>query len=360
MPIKDLAGIGKTVKTVSDAVSGAVSMLYKPTAIRREGRARNEVAAHKLIIMAEAEVEAALIKQEGNFALEERVRQRFVFEQSTQQDCLDRISSKALVRSKDHPRRKGRKISEHWLYRLMINSKDVTDDEIQDIFAQLIVEQGSEGRGTISYMTLDALRLFEPRHAVHFKAFCQLYYLFGSVVFGMRDLASGRWTGDEEFNELGELGMLHEASISSDSKLRMRDFSIERAVSAEHGAMRSIFAASSHLSLRGIELSKVLYPDVANQYWHGLRKNLSRSKYERIMSAFIADEVQDACFRDVLGVLTEGDDTEFAVMVHPWASGWEKKHAVLKFNGGWTVGTKPPAQFYVPPYLRRFLDEHRG
>jgi hypothetical protein len=36
--MKDLVGIGETVKTVSDAVRGAVSVLYRPTAIRKEGR----------------------------------------------------------------------------------------------------------------------------------------------------------------------------------------------------------------------------------------------------------------------------------------------------------------------------------
>jgi hypothetical protein len=45
--MKDLVGIGKTVKTVSDAVRGAVSVLYRPTAIRKEGRARIEVARPK-------------------------------------------------------------------------------------------------------------------------------------------------------------------------------------------------------------------------------------------------------------------------------------------------------------------------
>src|SRR4051794_32488895 len=69
--MKDLVGIGKTVKTVSDAVRGAVSVLYRPTAIRKEGRARIEVAASRMEVMAQSEVRAAQIRQEGEVALAE-------------------------------------------------------------------------------------------------------------------------------------------------------------------------------------------------------------------------------------------------------------------------------------------------
>jgi hypothetical protein len=157
--MKDLVGIGKTVKTVSDAVRGAVPVLYRPTAIKKEGRARTEVAASRVEAMARAEVRAALIRQEGETALADRAKQRFLFEQSMQQQSLENILVKAVEYSKKQKKRRGRKISEHWLYRLLINSKDVTDEEVQDIFAKLIVEQGSEGKNAISYMTLDALRL---------------------------------------------------------------------------------------------------------------------------------------------------------------------------------------------------------
>jgi Protein of unknown function (DUF2806) len=210
MKVKDLVGIGTTVKTVSDAVRGAVSTLYRPTAIINEGRARADVAAYQVEALAQAEVKAALIKQDGAAILAERVKQRFIFEQSMQQRSLDGISQKAIEYSKKQKKKKGRKISEHWLYRLMINSKDVTDDEVQDIFAKLIVEQGSAGKNSISYMTLDALRLFEPRHAQYFKTFCQLFYLFRGVCFGMSDPDSGNWIGEGEFLELHELGMVQD------------------------------------------------------------------------------------------------------------------------------------------------------
>jgi hypothetical protein len=75
--MKDLVGIGKTVKTVSDAVRGAVSVLYRPTAIKKEGRARIEVAASRVEAMAEAEVRAALIRQEGEVALADRANRDF-------------------------------------------------------------------------------------------------------------------------------------------------------------------------------------------------------------------------------------------------------------------------------------------
>jgi Protein of unknown function (DUF2806) len=358
MKVKDLVGIGRTVKTVSDAVRGAVSTLYRPTAIRKEGRARAEVAAYRVEALAGAEVKAALIKQDGAAVLEERVRQRFIFEQSMQQRALDGISQKAIEYSKKQKGKKGREISEHWLYRLMINSKDVTDDEIQDIFAKLIVEQGSAGKKSISYMTLDALRLFEPRHAQYFKVFCQIYYLFGGVYFGLRDPDSGNWFGDDEFSELHELGMVQSQPVGG-NRLKMRDLSIEISSRAKGDDFSSIFGEMSYLSNRGIELSEVLYPKVATQYWHSLRKNLKKSQYENTMSKFMSPDAQFRCFSDLLDVIAD-DETPFTIFVHPWDDPYDKAFPVLEFDGEWTIQPKPPAGFYVPPYLRRLEEELRG
>jgi hypothetical protein len=113
-------------------VRGAVSVLYRPTAIRKEGRARIDVAASRVEAMAKAEVRAALIRQEGEITLADRAKQRFLFEQSMQQQSLESILVKAVEYSKKQKKRKGRKISEHWLYRLRINAKDVTDEEVQN------------------------------------------------------------------------------------------------------------------------------------------------------------------------------------------------------------------------------------
>jgi hypothetical protein len=360
--MKDLVGIGKTVKTVSDAVRGAVSVLYRPTAIRKEGRARIDVAASRVEAMAKAEVRAALIRQEGEVALADRAKQRFLFEQLMQQQSLEHILVKAIEYSKKQKKQKGRKISEHWLYRLLINAKDVTDEEVQDIFAKLIVEQGSEGKNAISYMTLDALRLFEPRHAQYFKVFCQLYYLFGTVWFGMRDPDSEKFIGDEEFAELHELGMVQGSQFVGDSRLIMRDLSIEILPRKEGDDLPGIFDTNNFLSLRGMELSKVLYPEVSQQYWHAVRQDLKKSLYENTMAKFIAPDVQLECFKDLLDVIMDILDGEapFTISVHPWSTDYGKGYVVVEFNGEWIVHPKAPTGFYVPPYLGRFLDELRG
>jgi hypothetical protein len=357
--MKDLVGIGKTVKTVSDAVRGAVSVLDRPTTIRKEGRARIEVAASRVEAIAKAEVRAAQIRQEGEITLADRAKQRFLFEQSMQQQSLENILVKAVEYSKKQKQRKGRKIPEHWLYRLLINAKDATDEEVQDIFAKLIVEQGSEGKKAISYMTLDALRLFEPRHARSFKVFCQLYYLFGPVCFGMHDPDSGEWIGDEEFGDLEELGMVEVNRLPDGSHFGMRDCSIEILVRKESDDLRSIFGTSSSLSRRGMELSKVLYPEVSHQYWHSLRKNLKKSLYESTTAKFIAPDVQLECFKGILNVVAD-DETPFTISVRPWRTDYGKRYVVAEYNGEWIVHPEAPRTFYVPLYLRRFLDELRG
>mgnify|MGYP001558618049 FL=1 len=134
MEIDDIGGLGKAVKTVTGAVRSAVSTLYRPAAIRKEGKARADTEAYRIETLPRAEVAAAMIKTEGALELAERAKQRFVFEQVKQQESLDAILQKAIEYSKENDK-EGRDISEHWLYRLIINAKDVTNDEIQEIFA---------------------------------------------------------------------------------------------------------------------------------------------------------------------------------------------------------------------------------
>ena len=146
--MKDLAGIGKVIKTVGDAVRGAAYTLYRPTAIRKEGRARAEVKAYEIEVTAAAKARAALIQYEGKEAIAARARQRFIFEQVTQQEAIESTFQKAIEYAAKKGKEKGRKIDEHWLYRLMINCKDVTDEDVQEIFAKLIVRVGISGDNT--------------------------------------------------------------------------------------------------------------------------------------------------------------------------------------------------------------------
>lgn len=352
--MKDLVGIGKSVKTVSDAVRGAVSVLYRPRAIRNEGRARTEVAVHGIEAVAEAEAKAALIRSESEAQLAERARDRFVFEQLTQQQALESIFQKAIEYAKQK-NQKGKKISDDWLYRLMLNAKEVTDKDIQEIFAKLIVEQGSATRHDVSYMTLDALRLFEPRHATYFEVFCQLYYLFGAVHFGMNDKKSGKWIGDEEFHELGELAMVSFSSVD-DRKLRFRDFSMEIFPNRNGYGFQFIFGECGRLSLRGIELSKTLFREVADHYWHGLRKKLSKREYEQAMARFLPPATQYECFIQLISLVVDENDCTLTISVYPWGRELSSEAKVAaQFDGQWHVRSQTGG--YVPPYLARFLRE---
>lgn len=354
MEAKDLIGIGEAVKTVTDAVRGAISTLYRPTAIKKEGRAQTEVDAYRIETLAQAEVRAAVLKDAGSRELAERARQRFLFEQITQQESLENILQKAIEYSKEQPEERGREISEHWLYRLLINSKDVTNEEIQNIFAKIIVDQGSADKKPISYMTLDALRLFEPRHARYFEVFCKLFYSFNAVYFGVR--LADEWIADEEFDELVELGMVSARPIFGDERVRFRDFTIDFKSADPSENFKTVFGQTYSLSLRGMELSKVLYPAVANLYWHGLRKDTAKESYENLMMGFVDPELQYQNFKHILDVLLDDNSCKLTVYVHQWDDQF-KLEPIVSFENGWTMPSKIRANFYVPPYIRRFADE---
>jgi hypothetical protein len=155
--------------------------------------------------------------------------------------------------------------------------------------------------------------------------------------------------------------MIQESQFVDNSRLVMRDISIEILPRQEGDDLRTIFGTNNFLSVRGIELSKVLYQGVSQHYWHSLRKNLKKPLHESTMAEFIAPEVQLECFKDLLGVIAD-DETPFTISVRPWSINYSKRnyserYVVVEFNGKWIVRPKAPPMFYVPPYLRRFLDE---
>lgn len=203
-------------------------------------------------------------------------------------------------------------------------------------------------------MTLDALRLFEPRHAKYFETFCRLFYVFEGVYMGVADF--DQWVGDEEFSELIELGMVYEHPISHTTRIRFRDFTFDIEPEDPQNDLRFIFGQGYALSFRGIELSKVLYPEIANLYWHGLRKDIDKNSYEKTMSEFMHVDKQYKHFMNLLEVILDDDACKLTIQVHQWTEPFKRK-PLIAFRNGWKAPSKLPRTFYIPAYIRRFIEE---
>jgi len=353
--VKDLAGFGKVASTVTQAVTKAISTLYKPTAILKEGRARADVDAYRIEVLAKAKVAADLLVDGSESDIAQRAKQRFVFEQLQQQSALDGIFRRALRLSQRKKSFEGRKISDDWMYRFVTNGKEVSSEEIRDIFARLLIQQASRTEQTVSFMTLDALRLFEPRHAKYFETFCRLYWIFGPIFTGIN--VGGAWTGQNEFAELVELGMVNRHSdIEGPRLIRLTDFYFTFEPDSGAHNLDALFGDSKFLSARGRELSRIIFPETEGVSLNRLSRHVKVQDYERSASKILKADLQYQYIKRVFDMVYDYGN----IVINPrkFGSIHSSRKNFIEVNGDDVrVDWSAAKGYYVPGYLRTLANE---
>jgi hypothetical protein len=89
----DLAGFGKAAEKFLALLESSVGALYRPRAIRREGKAAADTEAYKLVALANAEVKASIVKADGQYDLEQRALNRIRQQELTKQTNIESIEN---------------------------------------------------------------------------------------------------------------------------------------------------------------------------------------------------------------------------------------------------------------------------
>lgn len=190
MQIDDLVGIGKASEKLLDVVSSACGTLYRPTAIRREarakaeeirllGRAEADVKAEKIRIVGLAEAENRLLAADTDLALLQRAKARLVAREIQHQTNIENIAQIALAEMpaavSETP------VDEDWKFHFFKVAEDITDSDMQALWGKILAGEVASP-GSYSRRTLEVLRNLSKREAELFERVCSLAFTRGWMV----------------------------------------------------------------------------------------------------------------------------------------------------------------------------------
>ena len=134
-------------------------MIYEPTRIRREAKAKADAAL----------TEAGAVIEIGD--LEKRALQRFVYEQSKEQQNIESIAAKALPNVL--PDSDPSMVDDDWIAEFFARSRRVSSEEMQDLWGRILSGESNKP-GSVSKRTLDFVALMDKADAELFSRLCNL------------------------------------------------------------------------------------------------------------------------------------------------------------------------------------------
>lgn len=184
--MEDITGLGSVGKEIIDALSRTCGTLYEPTRIVREAKARGEA----LQIQTQAELQADLLKRNAislvgdanndESSVLSRAGKRVGTQESKRQLNIERIATDGLAQAQHDS--EPRAIDDDWMQAFIQYAQDISADGVRELWSTILSSQATEGAPVVSRATLDAMRLLEPKHALHFERALSLYASVGAIL----------------------------------------------------------------------------------------------------------------------------------------------------------------------------------
>ena len=215
--VSDLTGLGAATKALLGMIRDATGVLYRPKAIRDQGRAAADAKAYEMVALAKAKVEAATVLVDGRDELRLRAIERketmWIAQQANVETNIARTVEK--LEGDERPD-EVRQPHLDWMRRYFQYVEDVSDEQLHDLWSSILARQMNGRRRSLSLLTLDALGLMEFEQALLFDKFARTYAAFGRC-WPFEDafkVAPSRWNRERSLigrsDEFGHLKALEE------------------------------------------------------------------------------------------------------------------------------------------------------
>lgn len=160
--IFNLGNLSKPADTLIKKVAGAIGGIFKPYQIKR---------------IAKAEVEASLIRSEGEIQateLQRRAMHRFVEEETKKQANIEQITSQALplLEKNSNPEA----IEDDWITNFFDKCRIVSDNEMQSLWSRVLSGEANTP-GSYSKRTVNFISALDKSEALLFSKFCGYIWL---------------------------------------------------------------------------------------------------------------------------------------------------------------------------------------
>jgi len=160
----NLGELSKPANTLIKKVSSAIGGVFEPWQIKR---------------VAKAEAEASLIKAKTDIEitdLHRRAMHRFVEEEATRQENMEKITKKSLPHLKEES--KPDNMEDDWVTNFFDKSRIVSDEEMQSLWAQVLAGEANNP-GSYSKRTVNLLGDLDKKDAILFQSLCRFGWLVG-------------------------------------------------------------------------------------------------------------------------------------------------------------------------------------
>lgn len=180
--------------------------------------------------------ELAEIEHEAQKQLAQRRLERLLVEMAREQSNVEAITAQALAISKTDPKADdARGIDEDWMFKFVRYAQDVSDKDIQKIWANVLNSAAVKDRPLLTPAALQMISLFDKQTAIDFEKFCRVY-----VTLGLFPMAAEQ-VEQIGLRNLSEHGLITDATRErysfSDFDLKLGDFRQRVIVEYPHGLM---------------------------------------------------------------------------------------------------------------------------
>jgi len=183
--IKDLLGISKPLLKLVDVVAKGTGVLYKPTSIRKEAKAKADeiryiaqAEADKIIIVTKAEADSKKMLAIAEADIEERIKARLCSQELQRQQTIEYITEQSEQYLADHV--SDEPVEDDWVKRFFHISQDITNKKLQDVWARILAGEINQP-GSYSLRSLEVLKNMTQKEAQIFQRACGLVFETGHI-----------------------------------------------------------------------------------------------------------------------------------------------------------------------------------
>jgi len=268
----DLEKLTEPITVLIEKISNATGVLYEPTKIRREAKAKADASKTKALMDLEIQ------------DIQKRALNRLVTEEIKKQENIENITEKSF--SSINEDAQPEEIEDDWLSNFFDKCKLISDDEMQMLWARVLAEETNKPT-TISKRTIEFLSMMDKKDAMLFDNLCKFCWNYGKPTLMIIDYE------DEIFSKLGinfstlhhlqDIGLINFDSLGYSNQFREGHPNIiniayyGRVLNLHIENIEYIDVGSAILTQIGSELAKIIHPNILSS---------KKDKYEEYVEEY--------------------------------------------------------------------------
>ncbi|WP_406824126.1 DUF2806 domain-containing protein [Pedobacter sp. KACC 23697] len=160
---------GKPLEKLITLIGEGIGSLYEPTKIRRKADAE----AYRIEKMAEAKAKGLIISSKAELTIAEKAHNRILIQEIDRQINIEDIAQKTVKYLKESDVLED--IDQDWKTRFFNKAKDISNDEMQEIWANILANEINKP-GKTSVRTLEVLSNISQKEGKIFETFCSFSF----------------------------------------------------------------------------------------------------------------------------------------------------------------------------------------